>query len=62
MEVGSPSIIHDLDVPHLVLGVMPPSEDDRVVKHDFAASVMEEHFKPGINQGGHGEEIVHGAR
>ncbi len=62
MEVGSPSIIHDLDAPRFVLGVMSPSEDDRAIKCDFAASAMEEHFVPGINQGSNGEEIVHKAR
>ncbi len=62
MEVGSPSVIHDLDMPQLVLGVTPPSEGDRAIKHDFAAGAMEEHFAPGINKGGNREEIVHEAR
>ncbi len=62
LEVGSPSVVHDLDAPQRVLGVMPPSEDDRAIKRDFAAGTMEEHFAPGINQGGNGEEIVHGTQ
>ena len=62
MAVGSPSIVHDLDAPQLVLGVTPPSEDDRAVKRDFAAGAIEKHFAPCINQGGNGEEIVHKAR
>ncbi len=62
MEVGSPSIIHDLDVPQLVLGVTQPSEDDHAIERDFAAGAMEEHFTPSINQGGNKEEIVHKAR
>ncbi len=62
VKVGSPSIIHNLDAPQLVLGVTPPSEDDRAIKRDFAAGAMEEHFAPGVNQGGNGEEIVHKAQ
>ena len=62
MEVGSPSIIHDLDVPQLFLGVTPPSEDDRAVKRDFTAAAMEKHFAPGIDQGGNRVEIVHKTR
>ncbi len=62
MEVGSPSVVHDLDAPQLVLGVMPSLEDDRAVERDFAADAMEKHFAPGVNQGGNGEEIVHEAR
>ncbi len=46
----------------LVLGVTPPSEDDRAVKRDFAAGVMEKHFAPSVNQGGDREEIVHEAQ
>ncbi len=62
MEVDSLSIVHDLDVPQLVLGVTPPLEDKRAVKRDFAAGAMGKHFAPGINQGGNGEEIVHKAQ
>ncbi len=62
MEVGSPSVVHDLDVPQLVLGVTPPSEDDCAVKCDFAAGTMEKHFAPSVNKGGNREEIVHKAR
>jgi hypothetical protein len=62
MEVGSPSVVHDLDAPQLVLGVTPRLEDDRAVKHDFAVGAMEKHFAPGANQGNKGEEIVHEAR
>ena len=62
MEVGSPSIVHNLDAPQLVLGVTPPSEDDRAVKRDFAAGAMEEHFAPGVNQGSNRKEIIHEAR
>jgi hypothetical protein len=62
MEVGSPSIVHDLDVPQLIRGVTPPSKDDRAVERDFAAGAMEEHFTPGVHQGGGKEDIVHKAR
>jgi hypothetical protein len=61
MEVGSLSVIHDLDLPQLVLGVTPPLEDDCSVKRNFAAGAMEKHFTPGINQGSDGEEIAHKA-
>ncbi len=61
VAVGSPSIVHNLDAPQLVLGVTPPLEDDRAIKCDFAASAMEEHCAPGIDQGGDGEEIFHEA-
>jgi hypothetical protein len=61
MEVGSPSIVHDLDAPQLVLGVTLPLEDDHAIERDFAAGTMEKHLAPGINQGGDGEEIVHEA-
>ncbi len=36
MEVGSPSVVHDLDMPQLILGVTPPLEDDHAIKRDFA--------------------------
>jgi hypothetical protein len=62
MEVRSPSVVHDLEAPQLVLGVTPPSEDDRAVDRDFAAGAMEEHLAPSINQSGNREEIVHKAR
>ncbi len=62
MKVGSPSVIHDADVPQLVLGVMPPSDDDCTVEHDFAASAMEKHIAPSVDQGGDREEIVHKAQ
>jgi hypothetical protein len=62
VEVSSPSIVHNLDAPQLVLGVTPPSEDDRANERDFAAGAMEEHFAPGIDQGGNGEEIVYKAQ
>jgi hypothetical protein len=62
MEVGSPSVVHDLDVPQPILGVTPPSEDDRAIERDFAAGAIEEHFAPGVDQGGNGKEIVHKAR
>jgi hypothetical protein len=62
MEVGSPSVVHDLDAPQLVLGVTPPSEDDGAVERDFAAGAMEKHFTPGIDKGGNGEDIVHKAQ
>jgi hypothetical protein len=61
MEVGSPSVVHDLDAPQLVLGVMPPSEDDRAIERDFAAGAMEKHFTPSIDKCGNREEIVHKA-
>ncbi len=62
MEIGSPSVLHDLDGSQLILGVTPLLEDDRAIECDFAAIAMEEHFAPGINQGSNGEEIVHEAQ
>jgi hypothetical protein len=62
MEVGSPSVVHDLDMPQHILGVTPPLEDDRAIKRDFAAGAMENHFAPNVDQGGNGEEIVHEVR
>jgi hypothetical protein len=37
VEVGSPTIVHNLDAPQLVLGVTPPLEDDCAIERDFAA-------------------------
>ena len=57
-EFCCPTVVHNFDMPHAVLWVVPPSEDGLTVKGDFRAMFVEENFTSGIAEDGDQEEVV----
>ncbi len=48
LQVGSPVIINDANVPEAMFEVTPPLEDNFAIKSYFATSGVEEYFATGI--------------
>ncbi len=48
LQVGSPAIINDANMPEVMFGVTPPLEDDFAVKNYFTTGGIEEYFATSI--------------